>query len=243
MAAKKIKSGLVITIILILAGLAGSYFIGSKLSVPDNSEIEKLISDLRSDVDAQAKLIKSNKKLGGLNKSGIDNSVRKITTLNSSVLRDSMAARRKATSTAIEMTYINKAFGLKWVTRPGDGHKYCLIPFPLPWHMAQDFANKVGGDLVVINDENENKWVTDTFGSDTEFWIGLTDEVDEGKWLWVNGLDSVYTNWATPEPDNYRKMQHHAIINKQSARGAMQAGKWNDIEGNEIRIGIIEAGR
>lgn len=239
MAAKKNKSRFLFLfsiLIIIIVGLTGAFFIGSKLSRANQGEVEKLVANLKDGIDANTKLI-------GANKSGVANSMRKISSLNASVTRDLKATKAGVANAGKGMIYVDKILGLKWATRRDNGHRYCLIPYPLPWHMAQDFATKIGGNLVIINDEKENQWLTKTFGSKTEFWIGLTDEVDEGKWLWVNGQDSVYTNWAKPEPDNYRKMQHHAIMNKQAARGATQAGKWNDISGNEIKIGIIEANR
>ncbi len=94
-----------------------------------------------------------------------------------------------------------------------------------------------------IDDAEENEWIVDTFGSSTEFWIGLTDEVDESKWLWVNDSDLLYKNWAKGEPDNYRKTQHHVIMNKRAAKGSAQPGKWNDVDSNEIKIGIVEVAR
>ena len=130
---------------------------------------------------------------------------------------------------------------LKWITNPVTRRRYSVTPHPLPWHYAKQYAEKNGAKLVVIEDETENEWLVKTFGADTEYWIGFTDEVEEGKWLWVNSLPAEYVNWAKPEPDNYRKNQHYGIINSKAPHlNQNDPGKWNDVPGNEIRLAIIE---
>ncbi len=130
---------------------------------------------------------------------------------------------------------------LRWIVNPITRRRYSVTPYPLPWHYAKQYAQSNGAKLVVIDDEAENEWLVKTFGGDTEYWIGFTDEVEEGKWLWVNGLAGEYLNWAKPEPDNYRKNQHYGIINSKAPHlNQNEPGKWNDVPGNEIRLGIIE---
>lgn len=130
---------------------------------------------------------------------------------------------------------------LKWVVNPLRRHQYAAIPFTLPWHAAKAFAEANGGHLVVINNKEENDWLVSTFGGDTEYWTGLTDEAEEGKWKAVNGETVEYFNWAPPEPDNYRKAQHYVIINSKAPHlNQTDAGRWNDVPANEPRIGIIE---
>ncbi len=37
---------------------------------------------------------------------------------------------------------------------------------------------------------------------DLQYWIGLTDEVEEGKWVWQDSfLVADYTHWASGQPD------------------------------------------
>ncbi len=130
---------------------------------------------------------------------------------------------------------------LKWRLNPKTRSRYALIPFALPWHGAEEFAVSNGGHLVVINDKEENDMLVKTFGGDTEYWTGLTDEAEEGKWAAVNSEEVKYFNWMPPEPDNYRKNQHYVIINAKAPHlNKTEPGKWNDVPGNEIRIGIIE---
>ncbi len=131
---------------------------------------------------------------------------------------------------------------LKWWLNPKTRNRYEHIPFALPRHRAKEYAATNGGHLVVINDKEENDWLVKAFGGDTEYWTGLTDEAEEGKWTAVNGGEVKYFNWAAPaEPDNFRKNQHYVIINSKAPHlNQTEPGKWNDVPGNEIRIGIIE---
>lgn len=246
MAIKKDSTGLVIHIIITVVGVAGAFIVGLKAGDSGKGEIDKQFGELKSGIEANSGDIDKTSKIAVGNKQGVADSLSKVNALRSTVSAFSQrisSMQPGPASTGKGMNYVDSVLGLKWVTRYSDGHKYCLIPYPLPWKLAEDFARKVGGSLVVINDEEENKWVVEKFGSGTEYWIGLSDERDEAKWVWVNDSDLVYKNWATGEPDNYKKMQHYVIMNKQTAKGAEQPGKWNDIPGNEVKIGIIEVGR
>jgi hypothetical protein len=134
-----------------------------------------------------------------------------------------------------------KGGALQWKLNPLTGHRYSVMPYPLPWHWAKKYAEDNGGHLVIVNDENENNWLVTAFGSDTEYWIGATDEAQEKEWLWVDGTKCTYFNWAPPEPDNYRLNQHYAIINSKAPHlKQTDAGRWNDVECNGVRLGIIE---
>merc|ERR1719222_171564 len=35
-------------------------------------------------------------------------------------------------------------------------------------------------------------------------WIGLTDEAEEGEWVWSSGKAPSFTNWAPKEPSNHK---------------------------------------
>jgi hypothetical protein len=66
--------------------------------------------------------------------------------------------------------------------------------------------------------------LVDTFGSSPRYWIGFTDEVEEGLWLWVTGEPMTYTNWSTGEPSNsWSCGEDYVIMNWRSQ------GRWNDL--------------
>ena len=80
----------------------------------------------------------------------------------------------------------------------------------LTWEEAELNANKLGGNLVTIDDEDENNWLVDTysnyFDNDQNInraWIGLYQNQ-------VNTYDDFYDNksnsweWSSGELDDYR---------------------------------------
>ena len=90
------------------------------------------------------------------------------------------------------------------------------------WKQAQAQAVSFGGNLVTVNDAAENQFLVNTFGAE-QLWIGLTDEVVEGQFKWVNGEAVTYTNWFGGQPSDAGGVEDYAQINFGSV------GKWNDL--------------
>ncbi len=133
---------------------------------------------------------------------------------------------------------------LQWVRDPRSGHSYAVTPYALPWHAAKAYAERVGAHLATVTSEAENEFLVIQFGEGIEYWIGLNDEKEEGKWVWVTGEPFEYANWAPGEPDNYRQKQHFVVINDTKPdRGHVEPGKWNDVLGNEAHLAILEKDR
>jgi len=113
-----------------------------------------------------------------------------------------------------------------------DGSIYRLITAGR-WEQAQTQAQSLGGNLVTINSQSEQDFLTGEFGGSEQFWIGLTDKVTEGQFKWINGETSTYTNWNTGQPDNAGNEDYVAMN-----FGA--AGKWNDSNSTTSLRGIVE---
>jgi Ca2+-binding RTX toxin-like protein len=99
------------------------------------------------------------------------------------------------------------------------------------WTQAQAQAVSLGGNLVTVNDAAENQFLVNTFGN-LNRWIGLTDEVVEGQFKWVNGEAVTYTNWIPGQPDNAGGNQDYVYIDSTQKR-------WDDF-GIGTAQGIIE---
>jgi len=93
------------------------------------------------------------------------------------------------------------------------------------WKQAQAQAVSFGGNLVTVNDAAENQFLVNTFGAE-QLWIGLTDEVVEGQFKWVNGEAVTYTNWLGGQPDNAGGIEDYVQIN------LVTVGTWNDLPNN-----------
>ena len=88
-----------------------------------------------------------------------------------------------------------------WVINPKNGHAYKLIKCRDRIE-AKIQAEKENAYLVTITSESEQRWVETVFFGRGYYWIGITDEEKEGKWLWENGENVRYTNWEEPRKDN-----------------------------------------
>ncbi|MEM9216539.1 MAG: FG-GAP-like repeat-containing protein, partial [Cyanobacteria bacterium P01_F01_bin.150] len=102
------------------------------------------------------------------------------------------------------------------------------------WTEAEAEARALGGHLVAINTAEEQQWLSDTFGVDELFWIGLTDAETEGVWQWTNGdahTPNIFDNWSSGQPNNLRGEQDYAAMNRGKVAGgsnANDANKWGD---------------
>ena len=101
-----------------------------------------------------------------------------------------------------------------------------VFPERMSWHQARSRCAALGGHLAIIKDYAHNQFITDLVraaGKETA-WLGATDEVDEGHWLWVDGQKMDYTNWEPlgNQPNNKRGEEHFLMLR------VVAAGKWCD---------------
>jgi len=90
------------------------------------------------------------------------------------------------------------AQSLDWRRNPGTGHWYAVVG-ELTWAEGEAYAVRLGGHLVTINDQAEDRWISATFQEET--FAGLNDIAKEGTWVWASGEPVTYTNWLPGEPN------------------------------------------
>ncbi|NEQ50914.1 MAG: DUF4347 domain-containing protein [Leptolyngbya sp. SIO3F4] len=112
--------------------------------------------------------------------------------------------------------------------------EYLLTPTQMTWQEAQQYAQRLGGNLITINDAAEEDWLQSTFGKDERFWTGLNDAKSEGNFVWASGENVTYTNFAPGEPNNAGGNQDFVTMNF----GAND--QWDDDGLNSAYFGIIE---
>ncbi|XP_034456864.1 C-type lectin domain family 6 member A-like isoform X2 [Hippoglossus hippoglossus] len=93
---------------------------------------------------------------------------------------------------------------------PHGGKLYFFSLFTLTWNQSRRQCRSMRGDLVVINNREEQRFLVSRLSEkmdnpEDKFWIGLTDSKNEGEWLWVDNtqLDPSLTFWRHREPDNW----------------------------------------
>lgn len=127
-------------------------------------------------------------------------------------------------------------------TNPTTGNEYFLTEAPSPWSQAQARAIAAGGNLVTINNVQEQKWLLDVFGNTEMFWIGFTDQETEGVWKWASGEAVTYTNWTATDPNDAQFFGNQFLGGEDYAvMGWQQNGKWNDLPNHLFPArGIVE---
>jgi len=94
------------------------------------------------------------------------------------------------------------ARAITFLTNSATGNEYGVLNNASSWTVAQTEAQSLGGNLVTINDAAEQQWLIDQFDVDTYYWIGLTDQDQEGTFQWISGEASAYRNWHMNEPNS-----------------------------------------
>ncbi|XP_028454182.1 C-type lectin domain family 4 member E-like [Perca flavescens] len=99
------------------------------------------------------------------------------------------------------------------------------------WDGSRADCKKRGADLAVINNEEEQKFVSE-LSKDGESWIGLWDERRQAEWKWVDGSLLTETFWAAGLPlyDTYLS----------AATCCDQQGKWTQNRYYETKKRICE---
>ena len=191
--------------------------------------LAKTVDDLQENIELQKKSVQQGEEIAG-----------KLQHLQNLVNYEQKYATLKnlALQPLIELSWLQSA-----VINPNNGHLY-LLTGAKTWTEAQSEATKLGGNLVSINNAEEQQWLWKTFSIVSNYWIGLKRNLSNNSWQWVNGEAATYFNWDPDEPNNAGGIENYGmIIGSQDA--FYDQGKWNDysdtnsLRGNGIR-GIIE---
>ena len=107
------------------------------------------------------------------------------------------------------------------------GHTYQICDsFGLDWWSAEQSCGAFGYYLVTINDAAEDSFIASQLGTNTDYWIGYTDQGgggQEGNWYWSAGNGSGYENWNPGEPNNSGNEDCGEM-------GSWTGYQWNDIQ-------------
>ncbi|WP_161955889.1 lectin-like protein, partial [Synechococcus lacustris] len=113
---------------------------------------------------------------------------------------------------------------------------YTIVDGP-SWTQAEANSVKLGGHLVAVNSEEEQKWILNRFNpTGPGIWIGFSDQKQEGKWEWSSDEKSSYSNWGYPnegigaryEP-NGGTSENYAHIWGSNNWHSHEQGTWNDL--------------
>ena len=102
-------------------------------------------------------------------------------------------------------------------------HKYDLYDGK-SWLSARQTCQFFGADLVSILDADEQRFIVKNLTPKKIYWIGLSDQLLEGSWIWSDKSSSNYRNWRkyASEPNNLHGKEDCAELS------SYFGGQWND---------------
>lgn len=122
------------------------------------------------------------------------------------------------------------------IRNPANCHDYYLTE-PGTWIETQFAAASLGGDLVTINNADENEWIRTNLanynGVPQLVWIGLSDRNSEGNYEWQDGAPFGYANWAAGEPNDLGNEDYVMMVDPAT-------GQWNDAHSGETLRAVVE---
>ncbi|MCG9133779.1 hypothetical protein J5I95_19090 [Candidatus Poribacteria bacterium] len=107
-----------------------------------------------------------------------------------------------------------------WIVNPANGHAYKWVACN-DREDAQAQAADEEAHLVTITSETEQIWLEAVFGRGP-YWIGLTDVLKEGEWIWETGEPVTYTNWGKNDEDEDVLDEPPALLKAFGAKGDRQ---------------------
>merc|ERR1711973_172538 len=83
------------------------------------------------------------------------------------------------------------------------GSCYLTAPDKSMFFHAQEYCWEQGGYLAEIDTPEESEAVMGIISLELNYWIGLTDFADDGRWIWQESHQVAnWTNWQEGEPNN-----------------------------------------
>ncbi|KAI3351429.1 hypothetical protein L3Q82_020284 [Scortum barcoo] len=92
------------------------------------------------------------------------------------------------------------------------------------WTLSRQDCKEKGADLIVINSREEQIFVNTLLKLNQNAWIGLTDSLEEGTWMWVDGTPVTMTYWQPNQPNSFNGNQDCGEFVPKSPG----LGEWND---------------
>ena len=106
-----------------------------------------------------------------------------------------------------------------------DEHLYVRYDNKVSWHRAKELCEQMGGYLATITTAKENAAVAtlipNSYYNQKRYFLGATDEVQEGTWTWVSGEKFDLTFWTSGQPDNKNNRENYLVMSKND-------GSWRD---------------
>ncbi|XP_073716235.1 C-type lectin domain family 4 member E isoform X1 [Misgurnus anguillicaudatus] len=102
------------------------------------------------------------------------------------------------------------------------------------WSDSRQFCRDSGGDLIIINTEEEQIYIS-SIAKDV-VWIGLSDIAEEGKMKWVDNTPLIKGFWVENEPNDFSGSEDCVDLNPTKP----VLNNWNDLPCTDTRKWICD---
>ncbi len=109
---------------------------------------------------------------------------------------------------------------------------YYVTNYSATYQEAKEIAEANGGQLVTINNEEENQFLVDRLGDNGSVWIGLSRLGNSNNFSWLSGTPLDYTKWQPGEPNS--------SASEAGTRLKLSNGLWTDRPVNNRFRFVIE---
>ncbi|XP_015355533.1 mannose-binding protein A-like [Marmota marmota marmota] len=100
----------------------------------------------------------------------------------------------------------------------------------MPFSKAKAWCTELQATVAAPKNAEENKNIQQV-ARDNAF-LGITDEVTEGQFMYVTGGRLTYSNWKASEPNNYGSGEDCVIL--------LKDGLWNDVSCSSSHLVVCE---
>ncbi|KAL3837096.1 hypothetical protein ACJMK2_022477 [Sinanodonta woodiana] len=119
-------------------------------------------------------------------------------------------------------------------------HCYQIIDTKISWKKASDICKHYGGNLVIIESAEEQKFISDLMKNIkfnvSGLWLGSDKLYPEEQRSWANGDKFSYLNWEPGEPNSH-------VIDENCVEIHTNDSRWNDVRCTELNGYICENSR
>ena len=90
---------------------------------------------------------------------------------------------------------------------------YLVSTEPMSWYAAQEFCWSQGGYLAEIKSKYEEDSLDLVLASGNVYWIGLTDQAQEGSFVWAESHQELqYSNWGPSDPNDLGRGEQNCVL-------------------------------
>lgn len=118
--------------------------------------------------------------------------------------------------------------------------RYAFFDQRLSWDDAKQRCDELGGTLAIVESAAQNEFLANEAKKKGigYLWLGATDRLSEGNWIWLRGRPMTYSGWeGTPHAEDTEAKDYLALNAATSRWVALQ--EYPEVEVDSPRLGFV----